>query len=177
MKVSAGLLMFRRCAQRLEVLLVHPGGPFWKNKDLGSWSIPKGEYSAEENPVAAAKREFEEETGFKPNGEFLPLSHIKQPSGKIITAWAFEGDCSPADIRSNVFSMEWPPKSGKTHEFPEVDRAEWFSLDEAKARILKGQAGFLDRLAALIDHLPAEKPNKSLRPDSPKKLAARLDQD
>ena len=168
MKTSAGLLMFRRCGPKLEVLLVHPGGPFWKNKDLGSWSIPKGEYSAEEDALAAAKREFEEETGFKPDGEFLPLNHIKQPSGKVVTAWAFEGDCSPAEICSNVFSMEWPPKSGKTREFPEVDRADWFSLEEAKVHILKGQTGFLDRLSALLDHLPAEKPKKSSRPQSEK---------
>ncbi len=177
MKTSAGLLMFRRCGPKLEVLLAHPGGPFWKNKDLGSWSIPKGEYSADENALAAAKREFKEETGFKPDGEFLPLNQIKQPSGKVITAWAFEGDCSPAEIHSNVFSMEWPPKSGKTREFPEVDRADWFSLEEAKVHILKGQAGFLDRLAALIDQLPAEKPKKTLRPDSPRQIAAQLDQD
>jgi predicted NUDIX family NTP pyrophosphohydrolase len=142
--------MFRRCHSKLEVLLVHPGGPYWRKKDLGSWSIPKGEYAEGETALAAAMREFEEETGIKPSGEFVPLDDIRQPSGKIITAWAFEGDCSPAEIRSNLFSMEWPPKSGKTREFPEIDRASWFSLEDAKARILKGQVGFLDRLISRV---------------------------
>ena len=145
-RVSAGLLMFRRRHSEVEVLLVHPGGPFWRKKDLGSWSIPKGEYTEGETALAAAKREFEEETGIQPAGEFMPLDEIKQPSGKIITAWAFEGDCSPSEIHSNHFSMEWPPKSGKTQEFPEIDRAAWFSLEDARSRILKGQIGFLDRL-------------------------------
>jgi predicted NUDIX family NTP pyrophosphohydrolase len=145
---SAGLLMFRRRHTGLEVLLVHPGGPFWRKKDLGAWSIAKGEYTEGETALEAAKREFEEETGIKPAGEFIPLDEIRQPSGKIITAWAFEGDCSPKEIRSNLFTMEWPPKSGKTQEFPEVDRAAWFSLEDARTRILKGQAGFLDRLIA-----------------------------
>jgi predicted NUDIX family NTP pyrophosphohydrolase len=160
-RVSAGLLMFRRCESGLEVLLAHPGGPFWKNKDLGSWSIPKGECAESEDAFAAAKREFEEETSIKPEGEFLPLDQLKQPSGKVVKVWAFEGDCSAAEIRSNVFSLEWPPKSGKMRNFPEVDRAEWFSLDEAKLRILKGQAGFLDRLAALINGLAAKQLMKS----------------
>jgi predicted NUDIX family NTP pyrophosphohydrolase len=154
-RISAGLLMFRRRGADLEFLLVHPGGPFWKNKDLGSWSVPKGEYSTED-ALTAAKREFEEETSIKPEGQFIPLDELKQPSGKVVKVWAFEGNCSAAEIRSNVFSLEWPPKSGKMRDFPEVDRAEWFSLEEAKLRILKGQAGFLDRLAAVINHLPAE---------------------
>jgi predicted NUDIX family NTP pyrophosphohydrolase len=149
-RVSAGLLMFRRRHSEVEVLLAHPGGPFWRKKDLGAWSIPKGEYTEGETALAAAKREFEEETGIKPAGEFMPLDEIKQPSGKIITAWAFEGDCSPSEIHSNHFSMEWPPKSGKTQEFPEIDRAAWFSLEDARARILKGQVGFLDRLVARL---------------------------
>jgi len=144
--VSAGLLMFRRSRIAVEVFLVHPGGPFWHKKDLGAWSIPKGECTTGEDTLAAAKREFEEETGIKPVGEFLPLDDLKQPSGKVITAWAFEGNCAPAEIRSNVFSIEWPPKSGRTQEFPEVDRAAWFSIEEARTRILKGQVGFLDRL-------------------------------
>jgi predicted NUDIX family NTP pyrophosphohydrolase len=148
---SAGLLMFRRRHSGLEVLLVHPGGPFWRKKDLGAWSIAKGEYTEGETALEAAKREFEEETGIKPAGEFIPLDEIRQPSGKIITAWAFEGDCSPKEIRSNLFTMEWPPKSGKTQEFPEVDRAAWFSLEDARTRILKGQAGFLDRLIARLE--------------------------
>lgn len=145
-RLSAGLLMFRGRDSELQVFLVHPGGPFWKKKDAGAWSIPKGEYEEGEDPLEAAKREFEEETGIKPAGEFLALDQIKQPSGKIITAWALEGDCSPEKIRSNTFSMEWPPKSGNQQEFPEVDRADWFSLAEARKRIVKGQIGFLDRL-------------------------------
>jgi predicted NUDIX family NTP pyrophosphohydrolase len=151
-RVSAGLLMFRRNATGVEVLLVHPGGPFWQKKDLGAWSIPKGEYTDGEAALAAAKREFEEETGMKPDGEFIPLNQITQPNGKVITAWAFEGDCIPVEIHSNVFSMEWPPKSGKMSEFPEVDRADWFTLEEARTRILKGQAGFLVRLATKISN-------------------------
>jgi predicted NUDIX family NTP pyrophosphohydrolase len=159
-RVSAGLLMFRRRHSDLEVLLVHPGGPYWRKKDLGSWSIPKGEYTEGETALAAAMREFEEETGIKPSGEFTPLDDIRQPSGKIITAWAFEGDCSPAEIRSNLFSMEWPPKSGETREFPEIDRASWFSLENARARILKGQAGFLDRLISRVQSMPEQKPDE-----------------
>lgn len=138
--------MFRRRNGHAEVFLVHPGGPFWRKKDAGTWSIPKGEYEEGQDPLAAAKREFEEETGIKPEGKFIALDEIKQPGGKVITAWAFEGDCSPREIRSNTFSMEWPPKSGHKQEFPEVDRANWFALDEAQKRIVKGQAGFLDRL-------------------------------
>jgi predicted NUDIX family NTP pyrophosphohydrolase len=148
--VSAGLLMFRRSRPELEVFLVHPGGPFWQKKDLGAWSIPKGESTTGEDGLAAAKREFEEETGIKPVGEFLPLDDIKQPSGKVITAWAFEGNCDPAEIRSNVFSIEWPPKSGRTQEFPEVDRAAWFSIENARTHILRGQVGFLDRLTECL---------------------------
>jgi predicted NUDIX family NTP pyrophosphohydrolase len=149
-KWSAGILMFRTHDARLQVFLVHPGGPFWRNKDAGTWSIPKGEYTEGEAPLDAAKREFREETGFEIQGEFLSLGQIKQPSSKVITAFAVEGDCSPARIRSNTFSIEWPAKSGRQQEFPEVDRAEWFSLEEARERIVKGQAGFLDRLVAKI---------------------------
>jgi predicted NUDIX family NTP pyrophosphohydrolase len=159
---SAGLLMFRRRHSGLEVLLVHPGGPFWRKKDLGAWSIAKGEYTEGETALEAAKREFEEETGIKPAGEFIPLDEIRQPSGKIITAWAFEGDCSPKEIRSNLFTMEWPPKSGKTQEFPEVDRAAWFSPEDARTRILKGQAGFLDRLITRLRDMLDQKANVSL---------------
>jgi predicted NUDIX family NTP pyrophosphohydrolase len=149
-KKSAGLLMYR-CRQRvLEVFLVHPGGPFWQKKDVGSWSIPKGEYTSEEDPLEVAKREFDEETGFKASGEFVLLTPRKQPSGKIITAWAFEGDCDASAIKSNTFSMEWPPRSGKREEFPEVDRAGWFSMSVAKEKITKGQAGFLDELARIL---------------------------
>lgn len=138
--------MFRRRNGQLQVLLVHPGGPFWKKKDEGAWSIPKGEYDEGEHPLDAAKREFEEETGIKPHGEFIALDQIKQPTGKVITVWGFEGDCSPQEIRSNTFSTEWPPHSGLQQEFPEVDRADWFSLNDARKRIVQGQMGFLDRL-------------------------------
>jgi predicted NUDIX family NTP pyrophosphohydrolase len=149
-KLSAGILMFRRRNAGLEVFLVHPGGPFWKNKDAGAWSIPKGEYNDGDDALGAAKREFHEETKFEIRGEVLPLGQIQQPSRKVVTAWAVEGDCSPAEIRSNTFEMEWPPKSGRWQEFPEVDRADWFALDEAKKRILRGQIGFIDRLVAIL---------------------------
>jgi len=124
---SAGLLMYRHRGGILQVFLVHPGGPYWAKKDLGSWSIPKGEFTPDEDPLEAAKREFEEETGFSASGPFSPLTPIKQPSGKIVQAWAFEGDGDPSAIKSNTFSMEWPPRSGKYQEFPEVDRAGWFT--------------------------------------------------
>ena len=149
-KKSAGLLMYRRRQGAHEFFLVHPGGPFWVKKDAGSWSIPKGEYTPGEDPLEAAKREFEEETGFKAIGEFIPLTPRKQPSGKIITAWAFEGDCDASAIKSNFFSMEWPPRSGRQQEFPEVDRADWFSLPVAKEKIIKGQVGFLDELNQIL---------------------------
>jgi len=150
-RTSAGLLMFRRRGSNLEFLLVHPGGPFWKNKDLGAWSIPKGEYAEGEDALTAAKREFEEETGIAPGGDLLPLGEIKQSGGKIVTVWAFEGDCDADKIHSNTFSIEWPPRSGKTREFPEVDRAAWFPIQIARQKILKAQAEFLDRLIALVD--------------------------
>lgn len=148
---SAGLLMYRRRQGVLEVLLVHPGGPFWAGKDVGAWSIPKGEYDPGEDPLAAARREFREETGFSVAGEFIPLTPRKQPSGKIIEAWAVEGDCDAAAIRSNVFTLEWPPHSGRPQQFPEVDRAAWFSLDDAREKIIKGQVGFLEELQALLE--------------------------
>jgi predicted NUDIX family NTP pyrophosphohydrolase len=138
--------MFRRRDWALEVLLVHPGGPFWKNKDDGAWSIPKGEYAETENALDAARREFREETGFEPGAELIPLGEIRQPSRKIVSAWAFEGDCDPAALHSNTFSIEWPPKSGQTREFPEVDRAAWFPIDVARTKLLKGQLPFLDKL-------------------------------
>lgn len=150
-KKSAGLLMYRWRNGILEVLLVHPGGPFWTKKDVGSWSIPKGEYtSEEEDPLEVAKREFHEETGFTASGEFIPLTPLKQPSGKIITSWAFEGDCDASAIKSNTFVIEWPPHSGRQQEFPEVDRAGWFSIPAAKEKIIKGQAGFLDELDEIL---------------------------
>jgi len=145
-KLSAGLLMYRRREGGLEVFLVHPGGPFWAKKDLGAWSIPKGEYAEGQDPLSAARREFEEETGFVAVGELLELGAVKQAGGKMVSAWAFEGDCDPADLRSNVFEMEWPPRSGRIAEFPEVDHAEWFSLAEARERILEGQVPLLAAL-------------------------------
>ena len=142
--------MFRGGGSSLEVFLVHPGGPFWAKKDEGAWSIPKGEYLDNENPLDAAKREFEEETGIKPSGDYVHLGEATQ-SAKIISAWAFEGDCDPSQIRSNTFSMEWPPRSGRQQEFPEIDRASWFDLQEAEKRIVKGQAIFLQRLATHLN--------------------------
>jgi predicted NUDIX family NTP pyrophosphohydrolase len=149
-KKSAGLLMYRRRRGVLEVFLVHPGGPFWEKKDAGSWSIPKGEYMPGEDPLEVAKREFEEETSFKASGEFIPLTSRRQPSGKIISAWAFEGDCDASAIKSNTFLTEWPPRSGRQQEFPEVDRAGWFSVPVAKEKIIKGQSGFLEELTQVV---------------------------
>ena len=154
-KRSAGLLMYRLHHGNLEVFLVHPGGPFWAKKDAGSWSIPKGELEPGEEPLEVARREFEEETGFKSSGEFIPLTPRKQPSGKIISAWAFEGDCDVSAIKSNTFSMEWPPGSGRQQEFPEVDRAGWFSILVAEEKIVKGQKGFIDELKDKLSKLKA----------------------
>jgi predicted NUDIX family NTP pyrophosphohydrolase len=145
-KHSAGLLIYRDHNGLLEVFLVHPGGPFWAKKDLGAWSIPKGEFEPEDDPLEAAKREFAEETGFTAAGPFAPLGSLKQPSGKTVYAWSAEGNYPSQEVKSNTFTMEWPPRSGKTQEFPEVDRAEWFTIDSAREKILKGQAGFLDQL-------------------------------
>jgi predicted NUDIX family NTP pyrophosphohydrolase len=146
-KHSAGILMFRSREDILEVLLVHPGGPFWAKKDEGVWSIPKGEFNIDtEDPLGAARREFEEETGFTPEGDFISLGTLAQSSMKIVQAWAVEGDCDAAHIKSNTFSMEWPPRSGKQQEFPEIDRAGWFDIETAKTKILKGQTAFIDRL-------------------------------
>ena len=146
-KRSAGVLLFRRSGSQFEVLLVHPGGPLWKNKDDGAWSIPKGEYGEGEDPLAAAKREFTEETGFVAHGEFIPLGEIRQSGGKLVTAWAVEGSFEAERMKSNTFYMRWPPGSATLKEFPEIDRADWFALDIARRKILKGQTGFLDRLA------------------------------
>ena len=148
-KRSAGILMYRRGAQGLELLLVHPGGPFWARKDLGAWSIPKGEYSEAENPLEVALREFEEETGMRPRGELRPLGEVTQPGRKVVTAFALEGDFDPATLRSNTFEMEWPPKSGRRASFPEVDRAQWFSPEIAQEKILQGQRQLIDRLLAM----------------------------
>ena len=148
-KMSAGILLYRRRGA-LEVFLAHPGGPFWAKKDLGAWSLPKGEFVEGEAPLAAAVREFTEEIGFPISGDFRELAPIRQRSGKTIHAWAVEGDVDPAELRSNIFSLEWPPKSGRQQEFPEVDRAAWFDLAEARRRIIAGQAGFLDQLVGIV---------------------------
>jgi len=149
-KRSAGILMYRRAVLGLELLLVHPGGPFWKKRDAGAWSIPKGEYSAGEDPLAVAVREFEEEIGAWLAGEFRPLGEVVQKGCKIVAAWAVEGDLDPATIRSNTFEIEWPPKSGRKAAFPEVDRAGWFSPDEAREKILSSQRPFIARLEERI---------------------------
>jgi predicted NUDIX family NTP pyrophosphohydrolase len=145
-KRSAGLLMYRRRRHELEVFLVHPGGPFWAKKDLGAWSIPKGEYTEEEDAIDAAKREFQEETGFAVEGELIELGVVKQQGGKKVTAWAFQGDCDPKNLRSNTFTMEWPPRSGRQMVFPEVDRGGWYSMEAARERLNASQQAFLDRL-------------------------------
>jgi predicted NUDIX family NTP pyrophosphohydrolase len=149
-KPSAGLLMFRRCGKRPEVFLVHPGGPFWTKRDLHAWSIPKGEFAPGEEPLAAARREFAEETGLVPEGEFVPLTPRRQPSGKVVHAFAFEGDCDATRVVSNTFVLEWPPGSGRRREFPEVDRAEWFPLEAAKQKLVSGQVGFIEELEQLL---------------------------
>jgi predicted NUDIX family NTP pyrophosphohydrolase len=151
-RISAGLLMYRRRPGGLEVLLVHPGGPFWKNKDEGAWSIPKGEVEEGEDLLAAAKREFTEELGFAPEaaGGYLPLTPVKQKSGKVVHAWAFEGDCDPTTCKSNTMRMLWPPKSGKWITVPEVDKAAFFDLPTARTKINPAQAALLDELAQAL---------------------------
>ncbi|HSF70257.1 MAG TPA: NUDIX domain-containing protein [Nitrospira sp.] len=145
-KLSAGIILYRRRETGLEVLIVHPGGPFWAKKDEGAWSIPKGEYVEGEDPLSVAKREFYEETGSALTGPCLELSPAKQPSGKIIRAWAVEGDLDATAIRSNSFSLEWPPRSGRVQSFPEVDRACWYALEQAKVKLLPVQRAFLEEL-------------------------------
>lgn len=142
--------MYRRRQGNVEVLLAHMGGPFWAKKDLGAWSIPKGEFEPGEVPLDAAKREFEEETGLTVTGEFIPLTPIKLSGGKILHAWALEGDCDASSIKSNTFMLEWPPRSGKQQAFPEIDRAEWYSLDEAKEKVTKGQRGLIEALRRFL---------------------------
>jgi len=145
-KRSAGLLLYRRRGISMEVFLVHPGGPFWAKKDLGAWSIPKGEYVDGEEPLTAARREFEEETGFPAPSDAMPLGELKQAGGKLVTAWAAAGDCDPSQLVSNRCEIDWPPRSGRKMEIAEVDRAAWFGMDEARERILKSQQPFLERL-------------------------------
>jgi predicted NUDIX family NTP pyrophosphohydrolase len=149
-KKSAGLLLYREISGHLEVLLVHPGGPFWAKKDEGAWSIPKGEFEDNEDPLSAAKREFAEETGLSPDGEVIPLQPVRQPSGKLIYAWVVRCDVDLAQFRSNTFSMEWPPKSGRYQEFPEVDRAAWLTIEAARHKIVKGQEPFLEQLQNVL---------------------------
>jgi predicted NUDIX family NTP pyrophosphohydrolase len=149
-RISAGLLMYRHCEGALQILLVHPGGPFFKNKDAGAWSIPKGELDPDEDPLLAARREFGEELGLTPSGPFLPLNPVKQKGGKTIQAWACEGECDPSTIVSNTFTLEWPPKSGRMQEFPEVDRAAFFDPVTAREKINSGQIPLIDQLETLV---------------------------
>ncbi|NHC44461.1 NUDIX domain-containing protein [Motilibacter aurantiacus] len=154
-KRSAGLLLWRRRDDVVQVLLAHPGGPLFARKDDGHWSVPKGEYTAEEEPLAAARREFLEELGKPaPDGEPVPLGEARQSSGKVNTVWALHGDLDVAGVHSNLFSMEWPPRSGRLQEFPEIDRAEWFDLEAARRKIFASQLPFLDRLAAHVAEVP-----------------------
>jgi len=151
-KNSAGILLHRLRGSGIEVFLVHPGGPFWATKDAGAWSMPKGEFEAGEDPLEAAKREFKEETGFAVEGNFIELTPVKQPGGKVVYAWAVMGDCEAESIKSNTFSLEWPPRSGKRKEFPEVDRAGWFTPEVAREKILKGQLVLLEELKRKIEN-------------------------
>jgi predicted NUDIX family NTP pyrophosphohydrolase len=149
-KVSAGILMYRKRNQELQVLLVHLGGPFWANKDAGAWFVPKGQVNPGEDELAAAKREFQEETGLAPGAKLLALGSVKHKSGKKVSAWAFEGDCDPSALRSNTFQMEWPPRSGKTREFPEIDRAAFFSIEAARESMHPAEFEFVTRLIGLL---------------------------
>lgn len=150
-KISSGILLYRIIQSSAEILLVHPGGPFFARKDDGSWTIPKGELIDDEDPLHAAIREFEEETGYKPAGNFIALPAIKQKGGKIVQCWAVSGDLDPAAIVSNTFEMEWPPRSGKRKSFPEVDRAAWFSIPEARQKINERQVDFINKLLEVIE--------------------------
>jgi predicted NUDIX family NTP pyrophosphohydrolase len=150
-KRSAGLLMYRRSTGLLEVFLIHPGGPYWAKKDKGAWAIPKGEYEKQEDALTAARREFGEETGFAAEGTFVDLGSIRQTSGKIVRAWAFEGDCNPASLVSNLCEIEWPPRSGHRIEIPEVDQGRWFTIDDARRYIRKDQEELLDRFLRVCE--------------------------
>jgi predicted NUDIX family NTP pyrophosphohydrolase len=145
-KHSAGILLFRKVERKLEVFLVHPGGPLWEHRDLGAWSIPKGEFEADEDPFSAARREFAEETGFEIDGDFIPLTPVRQSAAKTVHAWAVETNLDIPEIRSNTFSMQWPPKSGRYQAFPEVDRGEWFTIPRARKKLVSGQLALLDEL-------------------------------
>jgi predicted NUDIX family NTP pyrophosphohydrolase len=161
---SAGLLMFRRRGGATEVLLAHPGGPFWTRRDEASWTLPKGEIGPQEDPLAAARREFEEETGFTSAPPFHPLGELRQKSGKRISAWAFEGDADPEQLVSNPFEMEWPPRSGRMRWFPEVDRVEWFGLEEARRKLIVGQVPFIAALEQWLAAQEAELQASAARP-------------
>ena len=150
MKKSAGLLMYRRTAGDLQVLLAHPGGPFWRTRDDGAWTLPKGEYETPEEPLDAARREFTEETGMEASPPFLPLGEVVQKSGKRVLAWAFAGEFDPAQLRCNTFEMEWPPRSGRRQSYPEIDRVEWFTLGEARRKMIAAQLPLLERLEAAL---------------------------
>jgi predicted NUDIX family NTP pyrophosphohydrolase len=156
---SAGLLVYRWRRGDVEVLLVHPGGPFWAKKDRGAWSIPKGEYAPGEDALEAARREFTEETGWTASGPFIPLRPVRQAGGKVVTAWAVEADVDASSVRSNTFSLEWPPRSGRQIEVPEIDRAEWFSIPNAEARIGAGQRPLLAELIRLIENMGDDSPS------------------
>jgi predicted NUDIX family NTP pyrophosphohydrolase len=149
-KQSSGILLYRKRGDNAEVFLVHPGGPFWAKKDVAAWSIPKGEFKIDEDPLAAAQREFTEETGLVLEGPFTALGEVRQAGGKIVYAWAVEGDCDPQKLTSNTFQMEWPPRSGRFAEFPEIDRAAWFTAEAAAIKLHKGQVAFLERLQELL---------------------------
>jgi len=149
-QLSAGIALYRLRGGGVEVFLVHPGGPYWARKDEGAWSIPKGEYGEGEDPLVAARREFHEETGFWITGSFRPLWPLTQPSGKVVSAWAVEGDIDASAVRSNTFLLEWPPNSGNTQAFPEVDRGAWFDLRTGRMKLQAGQRGFLDQLEQLL---------------------------
>jgi predicted NUDIX family NTP pyrophosphohydrolase len=150
-KRSAGILLYRRGHRGLEFLLVHPGGPYWAGRDAGAWSVPKGEYGDDEDALEAARRELEEEIGVRPSGDFIALAPVRQRGGKVVTAWGVEGHVDPSRVSSNTFSMEWPPRSGRTREFPEVDRAEWFTLDQARTKINRAQLPLLEELRQKLE--------------------------
>lgn len=149
-KTSAGILMYRRIGDSIEIFLIHPGGPFWAKKDSGAWSIPKGEINPDEDTLSAARREFNEETGSEIDGDFISLEPIRQKGGKIVSAWAVEGSIDANTIRSDTFSMEWPPRSGRQAEFPEVDRAGWFNLADAREKLIPAQVPFIDELYSRV---------------------------
>ena len=159
---SAGILLFRNQTGTVEVLLAHPGGPFWSKKDNGSWSVPKGEYLDSENPLDAARREFKEETGIELSGSFYELTPVRRKSGKVISVWCLQGDADPEKCVSNVFKLEWPPKSGNFKEFPEVDKVEWFPLESARLKILPGQLSFLLQFATLYNSGTFNQPDKNV---------------